>query len=195
MATDDDLEDSAKALRDEVRSVVANIFEREITPQEFYYLLSRYPYLEICDVDYPYIDKGTKPEIIVASNGWHIYNYGTVIAAGSHELIAMMRVKQKKEEDGEEGGAGTIVQQYSDVAMEMMDLAKKIGWRLAEIVAGYHPMRRMAWIAGELIDYPLKGFNPSREDYVVYRWVSQIKNKQLYPPIQEIPGFGVKKSR
>ncbi len=184
-----DLEKSAEDLKQEVRSAVSNIFERDITPQEFYYLMSRYPYLELCDADYPFIDKGTKPKIITAeTTGWKIYNYGTVLAVGSHELVAMMRAKENKDDD-DEGGTGTIVQQYSETAMEMVALAKKQGWRMAEIVAGFYPMQRMAWIAGEMQDYALKGFDPGREDYVVLHWVSQIKKGKLYPPEHTIPGF------
>lgn len=202
MSNDDDSIDisgQVDALQLELRKAKANIFNREITQQELYYLLGRYPYLELCDADYPYVDKAKGLEIITAKTGWKIYNYGSVIASGCHELMALLlseehhkREKRLSKEDDEGSGSGTIIRQYSETAMEMMALAKSLGWRMAEVVAGYYSMQRMAWVAGEAMGYPLKGFHPTQEDYVVLHWSSQLRKGQLYPPQQPIPGFGPK---
>ena len=52
------------------------IFDRDITPQEFYALLCRYPYLEVRQTGYTTPPPGTVPTIITAKNGWKIYDYG-----------------------------------------------------------------------------------------------------------------------
>jgi|GEM_PF-3030938 len=187
------LKREALEIEREVQRAKANIYNRNITPQEFYYLLSRYPYLQLCDANYPYVDQGTQVEILETECGWKVYNYRTLLASGCHELMAMLLAhearfpEKKKEEDegGSEGGAsgsGTIVRQYSETAFEMMLLAKTLGWSAAAVVGGFYGMQRMAWVAGELIDYPLKGFEPTAEDYVVLRWTSSLYEGTLYPP-------------
>lgn len=184
---------STKQVWENVKTAVENIFNREITSQEFYYLLSLYPYLEICDADYPYLDEGAIPKIIMAENGWRIFDFDTVLTAGAYELFCRPKVKNTKEEDtdgdngdngdnGDGGGHGTIVKQYADIAFEMIDLAIQKGWTGAEIISGFYPMQRIAWIAAAEKGYELKGFEPTPEDYVVQSWVTRIREKKLYPP-------------
>lgn len=193
MAEDDkhsDLEKEAELLKQQVVNAQQTIFQRDLTPTEFYYLLSRYPYLEICNVDYPYIDNATIPIIHTADNGWKIYDYGSVLATGCYELIGYLygreKAQQASKDEGGEGGNGTIIQQYSDVAFAIINMAIDKGWAAAEIISGFYPMQRMAWIAAKMKGYELKGFTSSVEDHVVSRWVSRLKQGELYPPATPI---------
>lgn len=179
MSENDDFNDEFDAIKQQVAVAQQSIFEREISAKEYYYLLSRYPYLEICNTDYPYIDRGSKPTVTKAKNGWPIYNYGNVIASGCYELLGIL---YGQEEDDDEGGHGTIVQQYTDVAYAMVALAIELGWPAVDIVSGFYPMQRMAWIAAELADYKLHKFDPSFEDYAIKNWESARRAGKLYPP-------------
>lgn len=178
------LTNNAKELWHDVKSAVENVFDREITSQEFYYLLSLYPYLEICDADYPYLDEGTVPKVINLKNGWQVFDFGSVLCASRYELFCrpIAAPLQEEGEGGKQGGDGTIVKQYSDAAFEMIQLAIQKGWSAAEIVSGFYPMQRIAWIAANEKNYSLKGFEPTPEDYVVQSWVTRIREGKLYPP-------------
>ncbi len=188
---------AADKLKDDISKAYESIFSRPITPQEFYFLLSRYPFLQICDADYPYIDAGTEAKVVHAQNGWIMHSYGTVIYSGGHELLLQQlvemkqRQRQQEREDeggdgGDEGGSGTIVKQYTDVAFEMIELAMLLGWRAAEVITGFYPMQRMAWIAASEHGFSLKGFEPSKEDQVVRNWVMKLRTGTLYPPAKPI---------
>jgi hypothetical protein len=179
--------DVPKQLWNDIKQSIANVFERDMTPQEFYYLLSCYPYLTVCNAEYPYVDQGVKPTVTYAKNGWPILNFKTVIYAGSNALFAELRGKGKREtaaegkKEDDEGGNGTIVKQFSDVAYEVMTLAHQLGWPTIEIISGFYPMQRMAWIAGLESNYSVTGFEPSIEDEVVRGWVTKLHQGKLYP--------------
>ena len=67
MADDnDDLDKQRDDMDQAVQEAMETIFDHPITPQEFYFLLSRYPYLQICNADDPFIPEGKEiPEVIV----------------------------------------------------------------------------------------------------------------------------------
>ena len=185
----DDLEKAKTDMESEIQDAMESIFDRPITPQEFYFLLSRYPYLQICDVEHPYIDEGVVPKVTTSPSGWEIHNYGTVVRSGSYELLAYLtqaRLREGGEGEGDIGGHGTIVRQYTDVAFMMIQIAIENGWSGAEILSGFYPMQRMAWIAAREAGYSLKGFLASDEDRVVEDWVRRIRKGDLYPPKKPI---------
>ena len=184
-----------------VKEATTNVFERELTVEEFYYLTSCYPYLEICDTDYPFIDDGSKPKIIEMDNGWRIFDFKSVLVSGNSELLQRERTYPKPgrslppgiflddEEDDDDGGGGvgTIVKQYADVAEKMIALAIEREWKAAEVISGYYPMQRLAWIAAREKEYRLKGFDPTAEDFVVAGWVEKLNEKKLYTPDVKFP--------
>ena len=189
MADNDDLTRDMKNMWTTVKSTVDNVFERDVTPDEFFYLLSCYPHLELCNADYPYVDPDTKREIITMPNGWRILDLQSVITTSASELLQRRHAYPRlgsslpwatDEDDEGGGGYGTIVKQFSDMAEAMIDLAIKKGWEAAEIVSGYYPMQRVAWIVSTERNYELKGFEPTGEDFVVANWVSQVREKKLY---------------
>lgn len=187
MDDNENIKGQANELWKDIKQSMDNVFERSVTPQEFYYLLSCYPYLTICNADYPYIDSGTKPTITYAKNGWPILNFNSVICAGSNILFAELNGKKPlSKQDEDEGGNGTIVKQYSDVAYEAMALAHQLGWPTIEILSGFYPMQRMAWIAAMENNYSIKGFDPSIEDEVVRNWVMKMHKGKLYPTEKSI---------
>ncbi len=172
-----------------VKSAVDNVFERDLTPDEFFYLLSCYPHLELCNIDYPYIDPGTKAEVIKMPNGWQVLDLQSVITTSASELQQRRHAYPRlgsslslstHDDDEEGGGHGTIVKQFADIAEAMIDLAIKKGWKAAEIISGYYPMQRVAWVVSMERNYELRGFEPTGEDLVVADWISQVRNKKLY---------------
>ncbi len=169
-----------------------SIFEREMTPQEFYALMCRYPYLEVCEQGKSILEPGAVPKIVTAKNGWKIYDYGHFMASGCHELIAYLQVLEDSEggEGGEGGGYGTIVQQSVDVVAEMLALAQQKGWTASDIVSGHYPLQRLYWVLSDLAGLKVNNFDPSLEDYVVRRWVSALKAKTFYQPKYPHPAAG-----
>jgi len=159
------------------------IFDRPLTRTEFLYLLSRYPFLELCDHENPYLDDTKIPEVIIADNGWRIFDYGNAIFTSGCEWTNAEHRQQKQQESGDDdqGGDGTIVKQFSDVAFFVIDLIAKKGWNGIDFLTGYYPMLRMAWIAAEMKQIAVHHFEPSLEDYVVYNWVDKLKKKTFYP--------------
>lgn len=196
----EDHKQAAADLQEEIEGKVASVFDREITPQEFYYILSCYPYLEICDADYPYIDDKVEPKITIHENtNWKIIDYGSVLATGACELLtkkyrkpggARAQVEAEAEVEEQEG-SGTIALQYQDMAELMINLAMEKGWSRAEIISGFYPMQRIAWILAEEKGYTLKGFDATPEDVVVQGWITRLRQGKLYPPGTPIVTPGV----
>lgn len=182
---DDERQQIAAALQEARRT----IFERNLTPQEFYALLCRYPYLEVCETGQPPTTIGSTPTIITAKNGWKIYDYGHFLASGCSELIAYLWILEDSEggDGGEGGGYGTIVQQAADVVEQMLAMAKQKGWASSDIVTGHYPMQRLYWILSDLSGHPVSNFDPSLEDYVVRRWVEALRNKKFVMPTYPYP--------
>jgi hypothetical protein len=165
----------------------ASIFNRKITQEEYLYLLSRYPFIEVCDDENRFLDNSKLPKRIVAKNGWQIFDYGNAMFASGNEFLNLAHRKQKALEEGEdEGGNGTIVQQFTDVAFLVIQLAKERGWNAINLLNGYYPMLRMAWIAAEIAGIKVENFEPTVEDYVVYNWVDKMKRHLFYPPEKPI---------
>ena len=175
-------QDDEKQASELAKQAFETMFDRELTRTEFLYLLSRYPFLELCDHENPYLDETKMPEVIIADNGWRIFDYGNAIFTSGCEWTNAEYRAQKQEETGEEGGGdGTLVKQYSDVAFLIIDLISKKGWNGIDFLTGYYPMLRIAWIAAEMKGLKVHHFEPSIEDYVVYNWVSKLKNGTFYP--------------
>lgn len=186
-------DDERQQLNAALREARRTIFERDITPQEFYALLCRYPYLEVCETGQPPTTIGTTPAIITAKNGWKIYDYGHFLASGCSELIAYLWVLEDSEEGGEGGeggGYGTIVQQAADVVEHMLLLAKQKGWESSDIITGHYPLQRLYWILSDLSGHKVANFEPSLEDYVVRRWVEALRNKNFVMPKYPRPQSG-----
>jgi hypothetical protein len=179
---DDERQQLAAALHEARRT----IFEREVTPQEFYALLCRYPYLEVRQTGKRLPPLGTTPKIITAKNGWKIYDYGHFLATGCHELMAYLWVLEDSEDGGGEGGDGhgygTIVQQAADVVEQMLAMAKEKGWTSSDIISGHYPLQRLYWILSDLSGHKVSNFEPSLEDYVVRRWVEALRKKEFVMP-------------
>ena len=182
----------------QVKDATKSVFERDITPDEFFYLMGCYPYLEICDTDYPFIDAGTKPKIIDMPNGWKIFDFKSVLVAGNSELLQRERSYPRPgsnlppgiaEDDDEEGGGGygTIVAQYASTAQQMIAVAMQKGWSAAEVISGFYPMQRLAWVTAREKGYRLKGFEPTAEDYVVANWIEKMHRKELFTAATQFP--------
>ena len=185
------LTDEAQQVWEAAKGAIDNVFERPISPQEFYYLLSCHPYLEICDADNPYVDDTTPPKVYQAKSGWTIIDYGSLLATGHNSLSARelaMRHKQEleagEEEEGSEGG--TMSRQMLETVFELIQIAMRNGWNCSEIVSGFYPMQRLAWIAAAENNFAIKGFNPTSEDRVVQNWVMKLRDKKFYPGTKPI---------
>ena len=189
MAEENSLGDEIKAVQNLAKEAQQSIFDRDITPTEFYYLLGRYPYLEIANAADRVIDPSVAPEQYRTKTGWQALDFGNVLIIGSSELQALDRVHRKARaiaagesiDEGDEGSDGTIVGQYAEAAFDLINIAIGKQWPSAEIISGYYPMRRMAWIAAAEVKFSLYGFEPTTEDRVVQNWAMKLRDKKLYP--------------
>ena len=169
------------------------LFDRDITPQEFYALLCRYPYLEVRKTETAMPAPGVPPTIITAKNGWKIYDYGDFMVSGCYELIAQLWVLNDSENGGGDeggeggGGYGTIVQQTADVVQQMLALALQKGWPTSEIVSGHYPLQRLYWILASLSNHEVSNFERTLEDFVVWRWIKALREKEFVMPKYPYP--------
>jgi hypothetical protein len=169
----------ADALKLEINRATNTLFNRPLTHLEFYYLLSCFPYLKICNAADPYLDPTVVPKVYSAATGWTIVDWGSVLSCGTSRILAENDFHHK----------GTIMAQALQVVMEIMDIAKKRWPDGVAVVSGFYPMQRMAKIIGDYTHYnPINGFELSDEDQVVKYWVIQLLDKLLYPPDKPIVG-------
>lgn len=175
-----------KALRDANMPSQQEIWERDVTHEEFYYLLGRYPYLELCNMDDPEATD-TPVRLHKAQSGWLIHCYDNILCSASMELpITEIRRLYKsllgetvsatqlaKDEETGEGGRGTLQAQIIKTAYEMVQIAYD-QWQNVKIVGGFYGMKRAAWVAAKRFGKVLEGFNPTAEDKVVLYWASKL---------------------
>jgi hypothetical protein len=151
--------------------------ERPTTYEEFYYLLSRYAFLDIHHPD------GFKPmggrlpiRTIKAKSGWIIQDYGDRICVSAGRLMYGPYLGK----DGVEvKSIGTMTQQMADTASEVIAIAISHGWPAAQVYSGFYGMIRAAWIAADSQKFQLIGFEPSASDEVVKNWVQQLLSKKM----------------
>ncbi|MCD6056277.1 MAG: hypothetical protein K0R12_1239 [Gammaproteobacteria bacterium] len=177
-----------KALREGHMPNQEMIWDRNLTQLEFYYLLSRYPYLELYNRDKPQPAIQTVPGFKKSKSGWLIYDYGDVICSAGTELpIKEIRrlyktlLKEtpssaelvKDDEEGEGGGRGTLQGQTIQTAYEMVQIAYS-RWQQVGIIDGFYGMKRAAWVAAKRFGKNLEGFSPTAEDKVVLYWANKL---------------------
>ncbi len=175
-------------LIDQVQRASQHIFERELLDAEKQYLRSRYPYTLIKNIEAP----SNQPSALIstreAKNHWPILDFGDYLLSGSNELMAYLLQRQalgpQNDDDdrrgGGPGGFGTIVQQFTDVAFELAQMALDRGWQGVDIIDGYYSMSRMVWIACEIKQIHCS-FKPTLEDMVVRNWLMHMHDQTFYP--------------
>ncbi|MFU8797505.1 MAG: hypothetical protein ACNA7Y_02250 [Gammaproteobacteria bacterium] len=159
--------------------------EKSIRYEEFYYLLSRYPYLDLQH------SAGSQPlaerplRILSVKGGWDIQDFGDRIRTSPGRfLYGGYRVRHSQDdEEGESTGGviqpqGALTQQMIDMAEEMIALAMEKGWPEVDVVGGFYGMIRAAWVAAAIQDYKIVGFEPSENDAVVEVWVRRLLDKK-----------------
>jgi len=163
---------------------------RPITEDDVYFLLGKYPYLELGDIksgDHPTPERPAEHRR--AKNGWIIHDHGNILRAAQSELasykvygtVISIPPAAREDEDEDEGGEGvgeltghgTIVQQFVDTANEMIALAEK-RWAGGIVLGGYYAMQRAAWIEAQQRSFTLDGFDATPEDKVVFDWVKRL---------------------
>lgn len=178
----DDLNRSAEALQAEIKKAIGEAATRPANPLEFYHLLSRYPYLEVGNIGAGIPPVDVVPKLHTLDNGWVIHDYGYRLRCGKPALLAEKRWStpvQGEAGDDEEGGDGTVTMQFVEAAAAMVALAIELGWEGLEIIMGFYPMRRAAWIASVQSKFPVKGFESTFEDRVLLDWVHKMKEGTL----------------
>jgi hypothetical protein len=155
-----------------------DLFNRPLSQEEFYYLLSLYPYITVCDHNNAFIGPDEIPKRLKTENGWNMFVYESAVCLGTNYLAA-----ERFQIENDVKGLGTLSKQGMDAVTEMIEYIKaNKQWETLEIVFGYYPLQRMVWIICTIFGYPVTGFDPRVEDEVVRRWLEKIRKRQLYPP-------------
>ena len=178
----DDLDRSSESLQAEIKKAIAEAATRPANALEFYHLLSQYPYLEVGDIGAGAPPHDVIPKLHTLDNGWVIHDYGYRLRCGKPALLAEKRwgtPMQGVKDDDEEGGAGTVTMQFVEAATAMVALAMELGWEGLEIIMGFYPMRRAAWIASVQSKFVVQGFESTFEDRVLLDWVCKLKQGAL----------------
>lgn len=123
----------------------------KIRKSDVEYLERRYAFLQMANLK-ERANKLTDPQVISASSGWKIHDYGDVLSTSPGEYLFNGVL-----------GKGTIVQQIVDTASEMVALAKQRRWPLISIVDGEPLMQWAAWMAAQDDGVDLEGYEPSQE--------------------------------
>lgn len=175
-------------LIEQVKRASKHIFERELLEAEKQYIRSRYPYVMIANM----ATNKTEPSSLIARtqarNYWPILDFGDSIVSGCSEIMALLLQQQGLKADGKDddeggsrrGGFGTIVQQFTDVAFDIVQMAVDRHWEGINIIDGYYSMSRMTWIACEIRQIHCT-FKPTLEDMVVRNWMIHLQEKSFYP--------------
>jgi hypothetical protein len=156
--------------------------------EEFYYLLSRYPYLDLHHPDG--FAQNTTPKIITLKGGWDIQDFGDRIRTSPGRFLYGAYNPAAVDEDGDDGSDGSkggksggdgilrpqggLTEQMIDMADEMILLAMEKEWPEAVVLGGFYGMIRAAWVAADVQEYKVTGFEPSESDAVVNAWVRQL---------------------
>jgi hypothetical protein len=145
---------------------------KPIRYEEFYYLLSCYPYLDLHHPDG--FDPNHTPQIIKVEGSWDILDFGDRIVTGPGRFL----LGGSRDEESSTGEPvrpkGTLVEQMIKMADELIFLARKKGWPEVVVRSGFYGMIRAAWVAADIQGYKMTGFEPSESDSVVNVWVRQI---------------------
>jgi hypothetical protein len=153
-----------------------------IRHQDVLYLLSRYPFLQLVNINAAFPEE-IHPKFVNSESGWVIHDYGDALSASPGELLfgdysqtlatAKAKTKKIKKEEDEGGGEtgveividkGTVVNLAVITASDMIALAMEKGWAGAEIIAGTALMQWAAWMAAEDFGFKLEGYVASRLD-------------------------------
>lgn len=181
------------------KDAMAQAVTRPMSEEDFYYLLGRYPYLEIVNasVETPMRQPVKKSTL---QNGWPLFDFGDVLLTGQSYLMSLYMyqtdlsrttlsatevLKQYKALEANMEAEisrmtpdGTTVQQFFDAAMGVMSIAMG-RWDSARVTRGYYAMQRAAWISAETHNYEFYGFEPTPEDQVVLAWTQKLTPNQI----------------
>lgn len=188
MSVDDDDKDVSAALTsvEEWESTVAqtvagayqDIFNRPLTQEEYYYLLSLYPYITISDHANAFIGQEEVPLRKKTKNGWNMFIYESAVCIGTNYFES-----ERYQAEHNLKGLGTLSKQGLDAVIEMIDYVRaEKEWETIEIIFGNYTLQRLVWIMCTLQNIPVVGFDPRVEDEVVRRWLEKIRKRLLYPP-------------
>lgn len=158
-------------------------WKRPASQSDIEYLLDHYPFLQIIDTsDEPNILPDVK--IITAESGWNILYYGDAMSTSLGFLLfggGDFRIKdaqtlksgqssKKEEDDGSAGGTimnpgkGTFRNQAFMTAKEMVEIAKRMGWKGIRIIDGHRMMKWAVWNVGKDQSISVYGFEPDQKD-------------------------------
>lgn len=173
-----DEENNDPSLEDNIQEVADKFhididWARAITTEEILYLINHCPFLQMINPDADDED-AHDVRITTANSGWPIHDYGDAISSSPGPLLyGGGFFRYSTDDDDDEGGGivnpgkGTIIKQAFDTATQMIDMARKRGWKMVQFIDGHPLMERAAWIRAEQLKIRVEGFVPTEDDQKV----------------------------
>ena len=141
---------------------------RDIKIQDLYYLLSKWPFLQIANAELRLADLQPEVQFVEAGSGWLIHDYGDALSSSPGRFLLGNLFAEDEEGEGDpvldKAGVGTIVNQAFVTATQMVEIAKQQGWQAVQFIDGHPLMARAAWIQAEHLGMKMTNFEPSKDD-------------------------------
>lgn len=163
--------------------IFSDIYARPLTDEELTFLLSQYPFLDLCHPDFDF-ETETLPveptKVWYTDSQWCVQELGSqrlLCGPGNRRLGRHPTVNaQIEKSDGDEGGRGGnrrraeerdwgTLQQRGIVAVEdLLSCIHQKGWGGFRIITGHEVLQRAAWMLAEEYQLAAQDFYPSDED-------------------------------
>jgi hypothetical protein len=154
---------------------------RKISAEDILYFLNQCPFLYISNTVLPLSPEKSSLQIVTASSGWNIHNYGHALSSSPGEFLLGNYRSVRPQEEDERGrgdavavpGAGTVVNQAVTTAFAMVDLAIQQSWTGIQFVDGHPLMAWAAWMHALDAEVSLEGYQPTAKDFSRRRRIHQ----------------------
>jgi predicted RNA-binding Zn-ribbon protein involved in translation (DUF1610 family) len=88
MASETDQTNLIHSAEQMAQLAMKTIYDRSLSTDDFYFLMSQYPFVVVCNSEYAYIDPDDHPKRIRTKNGWTMIIYKDAICLGTNYLEA-----------------------------------------------------------------------------------------------------------
>lgn len=136
-------------------------WNRPISEEDFQYLLKLYPFVQMINSEAVW-EETVIPQFSESPCGWLIHDYGQAMSVSRGEYLYGDSHPHLRDKAAD--SSGTVVKQTFDTADAMVAKAIEKGWAGIDIIAGTDFMKWSIWVATQIRDYPLIGYEPTKQD-------------------------------
>ena len=161
-------QDGSDKIKSEIDLRFKDALHRPIATVEVEYLKNQMPFLQLINIEFEESNMH-EPRLITARSGWVIHDYEEAITSSPGEMLWSTTKKEldkaeKGDADGGDEGGGTVINQAYETVVQMIEIAKELGWKGISIVDGHRLMEWAAWHLGNEANLAVHGFEPTAEE-------------------------------